>query len=97
MFSSSSDEWETPWEFFSALDAVFHFTLDVCASHANAKCGRYFTKADDGLSQMWSGVCWRKGPAPVPSVLVVFGCSGIADIGKTGFNKTELATDSQAI
>jgi site-specific DNA-methyltransferase (adenine-specific) len=51
MLSSSSDEWETPQEFFDALDAVFHFTLDVCAARDNAKCERYFTKAEDGLSK----------------------------------------------
>jgi phage N-6-adenine-methyltransferase len=53
MFSSASGEWETPGEFFDTLDAVFHFTLDVCATHANAKCERYYTKVDDGLSCEW--------------------------------------------
>jgi phage N-6-adenine-methyltransferase len=62
MFSSASDEWETPQEFFDALDAVFHFMLDVCATHVNAKCGRYYTKEDDGLLQAWSGVCWMNPP-----------------------------------
>ena len=62
MYTSSSDEWETPREFFDAIDAVFHFTLDVCATSANAKCERYFTKADDGLARTWSGVCWMNPP-----------------------------------
>jgi site-specific DNA-methyltransferase (adenine-specific) len=57
MFTSASDEWETPREFFDAVNAVCHFTLDVCATHANAKCERYFTKAEDGLSRAWRGVC----------------------------------------
>jgi phage N-6-adenine-methyltransferase len=62
MFSSASDEWETPQDFFDAVDAVFHFTLDVCATRANAKCERYFTKAEDGLSETWKGVCWMNPP-----------------------------------
>lgn len=57
MFSSATDEWPTPQEFFDELNAEFHFDLDVCATSENAKCLRYFTKVDDGLSQTWSGVC----------------------------------------
>ena len=62
MFTSSSDDWETPQEFFDAIDEVFHFRLDVCATRANAKCERYFTKAEDGLLQTWRGVCWMNPP-----------------------------------
>jgi phage N-6-adenine-methyltransferase len=62
MFSSESGEWETPREFFDVVDSVFHFTLDVCATHSNAKCGRYFTKEENGLTQIWSGVCWMNPP-----------------------------------
>jgi len=62
MFTSSSDEWETPQEFFDAVNAVFHFDLDVCATKANAKCKRYFTKDEDGLSQLWRGTCWMNPP-----------------------------------
>jgi phage N-6-adenine-methyltransferase len=58
MFSSATDEWPTPQKFFDELNAEFHFELDVCATSENAKCPRYFTKADDGLSQTWDGVCW---------------------------------------
>ena len=55
MFSSKSIDWETPKEFFAALDAEFHFTLDPCASKANHKCNTYFTVDDDGLAQSWAG------------------------------------------
>lgn len=61
-FSSATDEWETPQEFFNLVDSEFHFTLDVCASHENTKCERYFTKDDDGLKQEWAGVCWMNPP-----------------------------------
>jgi phage N-6-adenine-methyltransferase len=62
MFSSSSGEWETPREFFDAVNDVFHFSLDVCATRGNAKCGRYFTKEENGLMRTWSGVCWMNPP-----------------------------------
>jgi phage N-6-adenine-methyltransferase len=61
-FSSATDEWATPQHLFEKLNARFGFTLDVCATPENAKCPRYFTKADDGLAQTWSGVCWMNPP-----------------------------------
>ena len=62
MFSSKTDLWATPQSFFVDLDSEFGFELDVCALPSNAKCERYFTPADDGLSQTWSGVCWMNPP-----------------------------------
>jgi phage N-6-adenine-methyltransferase len=55
MFSSKSDEWETPQELFDKLNKVFNFTLDPCSTHENAKCNKYYTKEDNGLSKDWSG------------------------------------------
>jgi phage N-6-adenine-methyltransferase len=55
-------EWETPKHFFDRLHAEFGFTLDVAAQPGNAKCARYFTPADDGLTQPWEGVCWMNPP-----------------------------------
>ena len=55
LFSSNSDEWETPQSFFDELNAEFHFDLDACATHQNHKCNDYFTKENDGLSQNWGG------------------------------------------
>ena len=52
---SSSTEWETPQGFFDRLDAEFDFGLDPCATHENAKCPVYFTKAQDGLKMTWCG------------------------------------------
>ena len=56
MFSSATDEWYTPMDFFNQLDAEFHFNLDPCATDENHKCAIYFTKEIDGLSQKWGGV-----------------------------------------
>ena len=62
MFSSKTDLWETPQEFFDELDNEFHFTLDVCALPENAKCDQWYTPEQDGLSQPWKGVCWCNPP-----------------------------------
>lgn len=53
MFSSATDEWSTPQEFFDKLNEVFNFDLDVCALDSSAKCERYFTPEQDGLSKVW--------------------------------------------
>ena len=55
MFSSKTCEWATPQDFFNRLNAEFKFTLDPCASAENHKCDKYYTKAEDGLLQDWSG------------------------------------------
>ena len=62
LFSSRSDEWETPQDFFNKLNEEFSFTLDACATQENAKCNRYFTKADDALQQRWTGNVWCNPP-----------------------------------
>lgn len=62
LFSSKSVVWETPQDLFDKLNAEFHFDLDVCALPENAKCKRYYTPEDDGLSQPWNGVCWCNPP-----------------------------------
>lgn len=56
LFSSKSDEWETPQDVFDALNAEFDFDLDPCATSENHKCDRYFTKEQNGLVQNWGGV-----------------------------------------
>ena len=63
LFSSSSTEWETPQWLFDALNARFHFSVDVCATAENAKCPWYFTKEADGLRLDWSEYrCWMNPP-----------------------------------
>ena len=54
-FSSATDDWATPQDFFDLLDREFNFELDVCASPTNAKCEKFFTVDDDGLAQKWGG------------------------------------------
>lgn len=54
-FSSKSNEWSTPQDFFDKLNEEFKFTLDPCASESNYKCEKYFTQAENGLEQSWEG------------------------------------------
>lgn len=53
--TSNKDDWETPQALFDELDARFHFTLDPCSTHENAKCAKHYTAEEDGLSQSWEG------------------------------------------
>ena len=55
MFTSDTSEWATPQDFFDKLNAEFHFTLDPCATPENAKCGKFYTKEQNGLAQDWTG------------------------------------------
>jgi site-specific DNA-methyltransferase (adenine-specific) len=55
LFSSESDLWATPQDFFDSYNKEFNFTLDVCATEENAKCKNFFTKEQDGLKQPWGG------------------------------------------
>lgn len=52
-FSSKTDDWATPQVFFDELNKEFKFNLDVCASNKNAKCKKFFTEKDNGLSKSW--------------------------------------------
>ena len=61
-FSSATDQWATPPDFFAVLAEEFEFDLDVCAGAENAKCARYFTREQNGLIQEWDGVCWMNPP-----------------------------------
>lgn len=62
MFSSKTDMWSTPQDFFDKLNDEFHFTLDAAAIPENAKCKKFFTPEDNGLDQEWNGVVWCNPP-----------------------------------
>tara|TARA_R100000773_G_scaffold20680_1_gene18440 strand:+ start:603 stop:1112 length:510 start_codon:yes stop_codon:yes gene_type:complete len=53
-YSSESNEWQTPIDFYDKLNDEFKFTLDPCASIHNYKCEKYFTIKENGLKQDWS-------------------------------------------
>ena len=55
MFSSKTDMWSTPQDFFDKLNEEFNFDLDPCSTHENAKCKMHYTLSEDGLKQDWGG------------------------------------------
>jgi phage N-6-adenine-methyltransferase len=52
-YSSKTDDWATPQDFFDALDEEFGFDLDPCASASNKKCNKHFSLEENGLEQDW--------------------------------------------
>jgi len=46
-FSSKTDEWATPQDFFDKLNETYKFNLDPCANNKNHKCKFYFTRNDN--------------------------------------------------
>ncbi len=52
-FSSKTNEWATPQDFYDRCHAEFQFTLDPCSTATNAKCPKRYTLEDDGLAQDW--------------------------------------------
>ncbi len=62
MFSSKTDMWGTPQDFYDKLDAEFKFETDVCATAENAKCDNFYSPKKDGLKQDWKGTCWMNPP-----------------------------------
>ena len=60
---ATSDDYYTPSWIFEALD--IEFDLDVAAPPGGVAwipAKRYYTKADDGLSQPWEGKVWCNPP-----------------------------------
>lgn len=63
MMSSNTPEWSTPQDTFDTLNALFNFTVDVCATKENAKLQKYYTKEQDGLAQSWDNeLVWCNPP-----------------------------------
>jgi site-specific DNA-methyltransferase (adenine-specific) len=54
-YNGDGRHWATPPEVFDPLHAEFGFTLDPCATKESAKVSRFYTEADNGLLQDWTG------------------------------------------
>lgn len=54
LFSSASDEWETPDDLFQTLHREFCFGLDACATDANTKLKTFISPELNGLVQEWN-------------------------------------------
>ena len=55
IFSSKSNEWTTPQDFYDKLNDKYEFTLDPCCTSVTKKCTKYYTEQDNGLSKDWAG------------------------------------------
>lgn len=50
MFSSATDLWATPQDYFDSVAHEFPFEIDVCALPENTKCKKYFSPEVNGLA-----------------------------------------------
>ena len=50
MYSSKTDEWETPRLLFERLDREFYFSVDAAATADNAKCATWYGATLDALA-----------------------------------------------
>ncbi len=54
LFSSKTEDWETPQDLFNELNKIHNFDIDVCATKNNSKCQYFYHKEDDALSKPWN-------------------------------------------
>lgn len=96
LMSSRSSDWSTPLAFFLGIDSEFHFDLDVAASETNAKCDRWFSIEEDGLSQDWApSVCWMNPPYGSTIARWVEKASHEATLGATVVGLLPARTDTE--
>jgi len=96
-YSSKTEEWETPQDLFNKLDGEFRFTIDVCATHENAKCKRHYTKEQDGLSQDWTGeTVWCNPPYGREMPKWIQKCAAHGDAGGVAVMLIPARTDTKA-
>lgn len=63
IYSSATDDWATPSDFFAKVAAEWDFDTDPCCDEFNRKANSfYYTKEDDGLSKPWWGNVWMNPP-----------------------------------
>ena len=63
LFTSKTDQWATPQNFFDKLNTQYNFELDVCADKTNHKVEKYYDEQDNGLIQPWAPYrCWMNPP-----------------------------------
>jgi site-specific DNA-methyltransferase (adenine-specific) len=56
LFSSNSDEWETPQKLFDELNEEFNFYCDLASTSKNAKCSYWLDKHDNALLYDWTNL-----------------------------------------
>ena len=51
----NKDKWATPQKLFDQLNDRYGFTLDPCCEIHTAKCTKFYTEEQNGLTKDWSG------------------------------------------
>ena len=59
MFSSKSDEWSTPKDFYNQLHTEFDFQIDLAATSENAQCLAFYSIINNALERAWHQVADR--------------------------------------
>jgi phage N-6-adenine-methyltransferase len=86
-------EWETPPEFWTAVNRVYEFQIDVCAKGHNSKCEVWFgpgclvepSEYDDSLNAPWWSV---KGTPPARRAWCNPGFARVLDWHRKAFEET---------
>ena len=53
MFTSNTNEWNTPKKLYEELNKKYNFTLDPASTNENNLCKKYYTEKETGLIQSW--------------------------------------------
>lgn len=66
LFTSKSEEWETPSHLFEELNKEFDFDFDLAANESNSKCESFRTKETNDFSLFSENnpplTCWMNPP-----------------------------------
>lgn len=68
LFTSNTDEWETPQELFQKLDAEFHFNLDPCAMDAATERMKSSQQKPGSMHSVTLGDAVQMFPTPSASI-----------------------------
>ena len=76
LLSSAKTDWETPQDLFNALNDIFEFDLDVCATEWNTKIpGNFISPEENAFVVPWRGdVCWMNPPYGKAENACVYPC-----------------------
>lgn len=58
MYSSKTDQWSTPQDFFDKLNNEFNFDLDPCADELNHKCQHFLQRNRTAYLKIGEGIAY---------------------------------------
>lgn len=84
--STGNGEYSTPQWLFDALDSIFHFEVDLCATKKNAKCKKYFSLSKkSAFKKKWNKTSFCNPPYTSPRNPCVENCEKVT-CEKRGFH-----------